>query len=219
MSDIVEELGVRRSTAAARAADIVLMVVNARLGWGHRETQIMESLLFDSDETTQGPAARMPPIVLVFNQVDAVEGLRSGSAESQASPAALEGMMGSVPDHILAGMGDKLGGDVVPSVLSSAVTGEGLGEVQEQVMRIVGLREEAQASDSGVWHLNPRQASCLEACKDRIDELIVTVEEDWPLDCCAVHLRGALQALNELTGSDVTEDVLNSIFSQFCIGK
>ena len=84
--------------------------------------------------------------------------------------------------------------------------------------RIVGLKGEDGYSKS-VWQLNTRQAACLQVCSDRLEELITAVEEGWPVDCCAVHLRGALQALNELTGSDVTEDVLDSIFSQFCIGK
>ncbi|QDZ18385.1 tRNA modification GTPase MnmE [Chloropicon primus] len=204
VSDIVEEIGVKRSAAAARSADVVLMVVNSQEGWSERETLIMESLVSSGDSGYRG---RMPPLLLVFNQVDVID----------RSNKTMEELLSAVPDHVATRM-EELNTSGVPKIFTSAITGEGISEIQEQVMRTVGLQG-GEGYSSSVWQLNARQASCLQVCSDRLEELITTVEEGWPVDCCAVHLRGALQALNELTGSDVTEDVLNSIFSQFCIGK
>ena len=202
VSDMVEELGVQRSSAAARAADAVVMVVNSQVGWGERETQIVDSLLPPGSGSSE-----LPPLVLVFNQVDAIEG-------SGLTPAEI---ISAGPTHVMERL-EPPGGPEVPKVLTSAVTGEGIPDIRKEVTRIVGLKGEDGYSKS-VWQLNTRQAACLQVCSDRLEELITAVEEGWPVDCCAVHLRGALQALNELTGSDVTEDVLDSIFSQFCIGK
>jgi len=43
--------------------------------------------------------------------------------------------------------------------------------------------------------------------------------EGLPADCVSTDVRGAVVALGELTGRSVTEDLLDAIFSQFCIGK
>jgi len=210
-SDIVEELGVKKSSAAARSADVVLMVVNSQVGWSERESQIMESIFSGESkvEDGNGGSRKMPPIILVFNQVDSIE---------ERSSKTLDEMVSSIPKHIREELESNSSKGSVPKVFTSAVTGEGIAEMQESVMHLMGLANEEGYSNS-VWQLNTRQASCLQACSDRLTELITTVEEGWPVDCCAVHIRGALAALNELTGSDVTEDVLSSIFSQFCIGK
>jgi len=43
--------------------------------------------------------------------------------------------------------------------------------------------------------------------------------EDQPLEIIAIELRNSLDSLGEIVGAVTTEDILNKIFSDFCIGK
>jgi tRNA modification GTPase len=52
-----------------------------------------------------------------------------------------------------------------------------------------------------------------------LNQVQLTIGEQMPLDFWTIDLRSALQALGEVLGEDVTESVLDRIFTKFCIGK
>lgn len=67
--------------------------------------------------------------------------------------------------------------------------------------------------------INQRQAAALTRAKLALIQVEETIENQLPLDFWTIDLRIAIQALGEITGEEVTESVLDRIFSRFCIGK
>ena len=61
----------------------------------------------------------------------------------------------------------------------------------------------------------------VQAAKDALAALesAVTALEDRTLDCAALDLRAAWEALGAITGESATEDVIDRIFEKFCLGK
>ncbi|MDF5715778.1 MAG: tRNA uridine-5-carboxymethylaminomethyl(34) synthesis GTPase MnmE [Rhizonema sp. NSF051] len=67
--------------------------------------------------------------------------------------------------------------------------------------------------------INQRQAAALVKAKTSLEQVQATITQQFPLDFWTIDLRGAVHALGEITGEEVTESVLDRIFSKFCIGK
>jgi tRNA modification GTPase len=66
---------------------------------------------------------------------------------------------------------------------------------------------------------NLRHKEALRNAKESLEKAMETIELGMPLDCIAIDVTGARNRLGEITGDTVSEDVLDQIFTQFCIGK
>jgi tRNA modification GTPase len=99
----------------------------------------------------------------------------------------------------------------------STVTGEGLKTLRESIKDKVGLRS-LEPSQS-VTITNIRHQEILLRCRDYLVKALESIESGTYPECVAVDLRGAADALGEITGTITSDDVLNRIFSEFCIGK
>jgi tRNA modification GTPase len=99
----------------------------------------------------------------------------------------------------------------------SAATGDNLESLEHAIVRTVSGGE--VDAEGGAWAANQRQAEALQNALDSLDRLRDTIAADMPLDFWTIDLREAAFALGSVTGDDVTEDVLDTIFERFCIGK
>lgn len=105
-----------------------------------------------------------------------------------------------------------------PAVRLCARSGAGLEELAARLRELVLADNGERPPDDGLAP-NARQALALERALTELRGLRDDILAGHPYDCCAVRLDAAAALLDEVTGRSSTEDVLNSIFEQFCIGK
>ncbi len=102
-------------------------------------------------------------------------------------------------------------------VTTAAAKNEGIEHLETAILASVQTGKVAAANlDIAI---NQRQAAALTQAKTSLERVRETIDNELPLDFWTIDLRGAIQALGEITGEEVTESVLERIFSRFCIGK
>ena len=102
-------------------------------------------------------------------------------------------------------------------VHTSAAHSQGITDLETKIITLAH-QGKVMAANSEVA-VNQRQASALTRARVALEQVRETVANQLPLDFWTIDLRGAIQALGEITGEEVTESVLDRIFSRFCIGK
>ena len=102
-------------------------------------------------------------------------------------------------------------------VVTAAINNQGIEELEAEIINTVNL-DNLQAENLD-FAVNQRQAAALTRAKVALEQCLNTIKNNLPLDFWTIDLRGAIYALGEVTGEDVTESVLDIIFSRFCIGK
>jgi tRNA modification GTPase len=99
----------------------------------------------------------------------------------------------------------------------SALTGVGMDDLEAALGAFIAERK-ADASDDFVL-TSARQNQAVLRAIDGVSAASKAVAKDVPHEMILLDLYASLSALNEMTGEVVTEDILDKIFSSFCIGK
>jgi tRNA modification GTPase len=105
----------------------------------------------------------------------------------------------------------------VAHVRTSAVTGEGIGALRSEILRHIGGERNLQV-ESG-FLTNARQQQLVRDSLTALAAAKTAVANKVPHEMLLLDLYNALHALDEITGATTTDDILNLIFSTFCIGK
>lgn len=157
-------------------------------------------IVVDASEVLQSAATvdvrmfRNRNFVLVLNKIDL---LSPGQVKQVSVELAL-------PDDIIA-------------LPISTLTGDGLAPLREAIKQ----RTARWTLDplQSVMITNIRHQEILLRCRDYLAKALDSIQSGNPPECVALDLRGAADALGEITGAITSDDILNRIFSEFCIGK
>jgi tRNA modification GTPase len=102
-------------------------------------------------------------------------------------------------------------------VRTSATSGEGIGELRESILKLIA-GEDGPQQESG-FLTNVRHQTLVRDSLDGLDAASAAVGQSTPHEMILMDLYNALRPLDEITGATTADDILNLIFSTFCIGK
>ncbi|MGA2904842.1 MAG: tRNA uridine-5-carboxymethylaminomethyl(34) synthesis GTPase MnmE [Candidatus Korobacteraceae bacterium] len=105
-----------------------------------------------------------------------------------------------------------------PVVTASALTGAGIGELRSNILQLVGGGDGGAQRENG-FLTNVRQKQLVADAIGALDKAAAAVPQKIPHEMILLDLYGALRPLDDITGATTADDILNLIFSSFCIGK
>ena len=223
--DKIEAQGVQLTRNLAQDADAVLYLVDSSLGIKDEDYDFIKNC--------------REPLILVWNKCDkGGESLPLASKQSFfATPSSGDNQQVDFPRNAPCSEEEKMWGDrplkmggdsslktegdrplnPQAQVKISAKTGQGLKELFEEISKILkaGLSSERQQAGLGSARQKEAVAQALEATK----HALISADDNYTLDAVVQDLEDALDALSEVTGDITPDDVLGSIFANFCVGK
>ena len=188
-ADEAERLGIVRSREALADAAIVLIVIDA--------SEIGPAEKIHEDDRNLIESVEGRPALIAWNKYDLV--LQS-SGSSDSSNSMDEGF--------------PIGTDL-PVLATSAVTGQGIAELREAILK---LATGGAAAEPGMLTSLRHHRSITQAIQG-LDDAANAVADAIPHEMILLDLYRTLWALDALTGQTTPDDILNLIFSTFCIGK
>lgn len=201
--DEVERHGIQRTQDLTAEADLILYVVDSTVGLTEEDREFLENRRRaenpsdccgpDDNRTGDKPTAGSPPLALVLNKWDKV------ALHSLSEP----GMDGLPVDTV---------------VRLSARTGQGTAQLVEEICRLL-FRNISHAGAGQVGLGTERQKDCAQAALEAVVHGLEVAEEGYTLDAVVQDVEEALESLGEITGEVTTEDILDTVFSRFCLGK
>jgi len=102
-------------------------------------------------------------------------------------------------------------------ICTSLINNEGVREIEDKIEELVYGGEIYQ--EDSVVVSNVRHVELLRKSKEAVRDALFMTERREPLDLLEIDVRNAYDALGEIVGDTVTDEILDEVFSRFCLGK
>ncbi|MBQ9989417.1 MAG: tRNA uridine-5-carboxymethylaminomethyl(34) synthesis GTPase MnmE [Lachnospiraceae bacterium] len=191
--DIVEKIGVERAKNFAMDADLIIYVVDSSVELDESDQDILNLI-------------RNKKVIVLLNKSD-------------LTPVVTEKKLKYNLINVLNDFSDESDPSDREIRIIKVSAKEGIGlDILEETIKEMFFKGELQMNDE-VMLTNLRQK---DAVKEALDSLLMvrqSLEDEMPEDFLSIDLMGAYSSLGFVIGEEVGEDVVNEIFSKFCMGK
>ena len=204
--DTIEALGVARTKEKLKQAALIIYLVDLTATSLEEITQQKQQLEGQVQDQAQIQAQEQ-----IQAQVQAPTSAKASVGRQNPVPFILVGnKMDQVDEQLLESLKQS------NMVLLSALNKENLDLLKTRVLETVNL---GQVSEDQTLVTNLRHYQSLQETQSALNDVLKGIEQGVSNDLLALDIRTALHHLGEITGEVTTDDLLENIFSKFCIGK
>ena len=224
-SDEVESIGVEKAKSAVEHADLLICVLDSSEELTSEDRDILNMCKDKSSIVllNKSDLGSVIDVESIRREISSFFGSGDGDRKSDGDyQRSGDGERKSEADYQRSGDGERKSevDDYMSVMEFSARTGEGLRELEafiEDKLLSEFLSESDRQSVPVITNL--RQKEALFEVKSSIDRLRETIAADMPEDLLTVDLLSAYESLGRITGDTFEDDLVDKIFSDFCMGK
>lgn len=187
--DIVERIGVDKAKKYAMDADLVIYIVDSSKELDENDEKILE-MIYDRKA------------VILLNKSD---------LETKTGRDDLERKIADISEKQ---------NEPLPDILMIEISAKEESGIKEFEKTVKGmfLRGEISFNDE-IFITNERQKSALLDARESMKKVLESIDQGLPEDFYSIDLMDAYESLGNITGESIGEDLVNEIFSKFCMGK
>ena len=187
--DVIEKIGVDKAKEYARNADLVIYVVDASRELDENDERIIQLV-----------REKKAIILLNKSDLDTIVDEKTISDKLYGDGSITENREGEIP--------------VIPI---SAKEEEGIEKLEKKLKEMF-INGKISFNDQ-IYVSNVRQKNALADAEKSMEKVVDSINSGMPEDFYSIDLMDAYEALGSITGESVGEDLINEIFSKFCMGK
>lgn len=192
--DTVERIGVDKAKQAAKDADLILFVVDSSVGLDENDREILKSVAGKK-------------MIVLLNKMDL-----PGMVNEADMEAFLNKFLNDCENDF------KISRKNNWSIIrTSTKVGEGLEELENKITEMF-FGGELNFNDE-IYVTNIRHRIALEETKKSLEQVVESIRMGMPEDFFSIDLMNAYRELGSILGEEVDEDLINTIFREFCMGK
>ncbi|MFQ5353596.1 MAG: tRNA uridine-5-carboxymethylaminomethyl(34) synthesis GTPase MnmE [Thermodesulfobacteriota bacterium] len=187
--DFVESLGVEEARKRIAHAGVILFILDASASEFKEDKKLLEGIEEKEDKK----------ILIVANKSDVMDKTREAFIRREFS----------------------FGKETLSPVFISATEGRNIGALEAALYELITGHAPGKAfgRGSGEFIATLRQSEAMEKTLSGLVKAEEGLAENNPPDLIAADLKEALRGVEELTGEVTTEEILDRVFSEFCVGK
>ena len=195
--DTVEKIGVERALRYAREADLIVYVTDASMELDENDREIV-SVIRDKSTIVLLNKSDLETVVTE----DGIRALFSGAAGEESEDCFPAGS--SCDDRFVI-------------LHTSAKEGAGMEELERAVREMFFHGEIGSSNEIVITNMRHKEA--LEEACEALMLVKGSIEDGMPEDFYSIDLMNAYKALGRIIGEEVDDDLVDEIFSKFCMGK
>lgn len=201
-NDEVEKIGVDKAIKEGSSADLILYVIDLN---SDISSELSKAIEFSNRNN----------IIIVFNKIDLIN---QDDLINTLNNLDIRLDLEIIPNNNINNTMSVITKDkVINSVLISASNNMNINSLYDIISNMFDLNQ--INNNDEVIITNIRHKECLLGALSYLDKVKTSISNNMPEDFYTIDLMGAYETLGLITGDNTSEDLVNEIFSKFCVGK